>query len=111
MNFKNTRFKKTKIIATMGPTFSTYEESVKMFKAGVNVVRLNTSHGVVEDHAPRLKAAKKAAKDLNLPITFMLDTKGPEIRIGKIDGKLKVDSGDELILDPGKEFISNSNTI
>ncbi|BDV02489.1 MAG: pyruvate kinase [Candidatus Hepatoplasma vulgare] len=88
MKLKNTILKKTKIIATAGPSFREEEDMRKMFKAGVNIVRLNTSHGTIEDHEKIFDNVVKIRNELDLPISILLDTKGPEIRINKIENDI-----------------------
>lgn len=110
MKITNTIFKKTKIIATAGPTFETEERMTELFKKGVNVIRLNTSHGDIEEHQGRLDMAKKVREKLQLPVSILLDTKGPEIRIHEIkDGKMKVDIGQKLTIYSGKEILGQNN--
>ena len=74
--------KKTKIVATIGPASESEENLRKLFENGVNVCRLNFSHGSHEEHQIRINAIKKVRQEMDLPIAIMLDTKGPEIRIG-----------------------------
>ena len=73
--------RKTKIICTIGPSCSDEETLTNMCKAGMNVARLNFSHGTHEDHLDKIEKIKKVREELNLPIAIMLDTKGPEYRI------------------------------
>ncbi len=87
--------RKTKIVCTVGPASETKEVLVGMCKAGMNVARLNFSHGVYEDHQRRIDMIKSVRKELNLPIAIMLDTKGPEYRIKTFkDGKITLLEGD-----------------
>lgn len=74
---------RTKIICTMGPSVNSYEQIVAMIQAGMNVARINFSHGTHEEHGQVIEMLKKARADLEVPLAIMLDTKGPEIRIGK----------------------------
>lgn len=74
--------RKTKIICTIGPASSEEATLEKMCLAGMNVARLNFSHGTHEEHAERIQHIKNVRKRLGLPIAIMLDTKGPEYRIG-----------------------------
>ncbi len=87
MNFKNQFKKNIKIVATTGPTFETEEMMTEMFKNGVNTIRLNMSHGDFEEHGKRITNARKVSKELDLPISILLDTKGPEIRTHKFENK------------------------
>lgn len=77
---------KTKIICTIGPAVSTLEKNIELIRAGMNVARLNFSHGTHEEHLSRIQNLKEARKQLQVPLAIMLDTKGPEIRLGKIKG-------------------------
>ncbi len=87
--------RKTKIVCTIGPASSSYETLVAMCKAGMNVARLNFSHGSHEEHLKRIELIKKVREDLKLPIAIMLDTKGPEYRIGTFkEGKVVLKEGD-----------------
>jgi len=73
--------KKTKIVCTIGPASDSEDTLRELFKAGLNVCRLNFSHGTHEEHQIRIDRIKKIRAELNLPIAIMLDTKGPEIRV------------------------------
>ena len=73
--------RKTKIICTIGPACENEETLIKMCHAGMNVARLNFSHGTHEEHQSKIDLIKKVREKLNLPIAIMLDTKGPEYRI------------------------------
>lgn len=86
--------RKTKIICTIGPASSKVETLEKMCLAGMNVARLNFSHGTHETHLETINNIKNVRKKLGLPIGIMLDTKGPEYRIGCFkDGKAVVEDG------------------
>lgn len=74
--------KKTKIVCTIGPASESEQVLEKLFLSGLNVCRLNFSHGSHEEHKARIDVIKKVRAKLNLPIGIMLDTKGPEIRLG-----------------------------
>ncbi len=74
--------KKTKMVCTLGPATSKYEEIVKLLKAGMNVARLNMSHGDLDWHQQTLDNVKRARNDLGVPCAIMVDTCGPELRIG-----------------------------
>lgn len=73
--------RKTKIICTIGPACESEETLRQMFLAGMNVARLNFSHGDHAEHLARIETIKRLREELNLPIAIMLDTKGPEYRI------------------------------
>ena len=74
--------KKTKIVCTIGPSSKKEEVLQELFLNGLNVARLNFSHGTHEEHKETIDIIKKTRERLDLPIGIMLDTKGPEIRIG-----------------------------
>ncbi len=74
--------RKTKIICTIGPASDDEAILIEMAKAGMNVARCNFSHGTHDQHRARMDMIKKVREELNLPIAIMLDTKGPEYRIG-----------------------------
>ncbi len=87
--------KKTKIVATIGPASESEEILEKLFKNGLNVCRLNFSHGSHEEHRKRIDTIKKVRSNLGLPIALMLDTKGPEIRLGNFkEGTIELEEGD-----------------
>ena len=87
--------RKTKIVCTIGPACDSYETLTGLCKAGMNVARLNFSHGTYEDHQKRIDMIKKVRTDLGLPIAIMLDTKGPEYRIKTFEnGSIELDVGD-----------------
>ncbi|MDD4688233.1 MAG: pyruvate kinase [Eubacteriales bacterium] len=87
--------RKTKIICTIGPASSNEEVFAKMCEAGLNVARLNFSHGTHQEHQAKIDMIKKVREKLELPIAIMLDTKGPEYRIRTFkDGKITVCEGD-----------------
>lgn len=87
--------RKTKIICTIGPASSDEEILTGLCKAGMNVARLNFSHGTHEEHLKKIETIKKVRRELNLPIAIMLDTKGPEYRIQTFrDSKIVLRDGD-----------------
>ena len=87
--------RKTKIVCTIGPSSESPEMLEKMALAGMNVARLNFSHGTHEEHAERIKNIRKVSKKLGMPIAILLDTKGPEFRIKTFtDGKISLNAGD-----------------
>jgi pyruvate kinase len=74
--------KQTKIICTIGPASDNYDTILKMAQAGMNIVRLNFSHGTHEEHKGRIEMIRKVEKENGINLGIMLDTKGPEIRLG-----------------------------
>ena len=98
--------KKTKIVATIGPASESEEVLRKLFTEGVNVARLNFSHGSHQEHKLKIDRIKKLRREMDIPIGIMLDTKGPEIRLGDIDGEVLLKSGEEFIL-TNKDLLGN----
>ena len=89
--------RKTKIICTIGPASENEKTFTQMCKAGLNVARLNFSHGSYEEHQKKIDMIKKVRKSLNLPIAIMLDTKGPEYRIKTFE-KMVIHSLSQLMM-------------
>lgn len=77
--------RKAKVVCTIGPATDSYNGIVKLIKNGMNVARLNMSHGTLESHQKTLDLVKKARKDLKVPCGIMVDTCGPELRIGTFE--------------------------
>ncbi|MCB9988063.1 MAG: pyruvate kinase [Rhodospirillales bacterium] len=95
--------RKTKIVATLGPASADYEMIRKLFIAGVDVFRLNFSHGSHKDHRARVEAIRKIEKELALPIGIVADMQGPKLRVGKFkDGSIALKPGMTLRLDLDK---------
>lgn len=91
--------KKTKIVCTIGPSSDSYEVLKALVNEGMNVARLNFSHGTHPEHKKRIDTIKKLRDDLDEPIAIMLDTKGPEIRIKTFkDGMIRIEQGQDFIL-------------
>ncbi len=92
--------RKTKIVATIGPASSSREILERMIAAGVDVVRLNFSHGKAEDHIQTANLVREIAAGLRRPIGVLCDMQGPKIRIGKFEsGEIMLNAGDKFILD------------
>ena len=91
--------KKTKIVCTLGPSSNTPEIIEKMIKAGMNVARFNFSHGSHEEHKQRIDMVRAASQKLGIPVALLLDTKGPEIRLGKFkNGSIMMEAGKDFTL-------------
>lgn len=91
--------KKTKIVCTIGPSSDSYEVLKALVNEGMNVARLNFSHGTHPEHKKRIDTIKKLRDDLDEPIAIMLDTKGPEIRIKTFkDGMIRIEQGQDFTL-------------
>ena len=103
--------RKTKIICTIGPSSENKETLVKMCKAGMNVARLNFSHGKHEEHIKKMNLIKEVREELQLPIAIMLDTKGPEYRIGTFEnGSIELNEGDTFTF-TSKDIVGNKGIV
>jgi pyruvate kinase len=91
--------KRTKIVATTGPTTDPDGVFEEIIKGGVDVLRYNFSHGTQAEHKMRLDHARQAAANVGVPVAMMMDTKGPEVRIGTFaEGPAELIEGEEFIL-------------
>ena len=103
--------RKTKIICTIGPASSDEKIFRKMCEAGLNVARLNFSHGSHEEHLKKIEMIKKVREELDAPIAIMLDTKGPEYRIKTFENeKVTVHDGDEFIFTT-RDVVGNESVV
>jgi pyruvate kinase len=90
----------TKIVATLGPASSDPEVLERLLRAGVDVVRLNFSHGKAQDHIDRANLVRSIAEKIGKPVALMADLQGPKIRVGKfVDGKVMLEPGASFVLD------------
>jgi pyruvate kinase len=90
----------TKIVATLGPASSDAAVLRPLLAAGVDVVRMNFSHGTAQDHLARAELVRDISRDLGLTVGIMCDLQGPKIRIGKFDsGRITLEAGARFILD------------
>lgn len=101
-------FKRTKILATLGPPTNNYESIEAMAKAGVNGFRLNFSHGSYEERDQQIEWIRTASAKLGKPVAILQDLQGPKIRLGNLTENVDVKTGDEIILDYAAEH--NGNT-
>lgn len=91
--------RKTKIVCTIGPASESVETLTQLIQAGMNVARLNFSHGDFEEHGNRIKNIREAAAKTGETVAILLDTKGPEIRTGKFrDGKTTIAKGQNVAI-------------
>ncbi len=93
----------TKIVATLGPASSSPEVLERMIRAGLDVVRLNFSHGSAQDHLARAKLVREVARQSGTEVAIMADLQGPKIRVGKFEGGTTV-------LVPGQKFVLDAAT-
>ena len=92
--------RRTKIVATLGPSSSSPEVLDRLMAAGIDVVRLNFSHGTAEEHIQRAELVREMARERHRPVGVLVDLQGPKIRIGKFaNGKITLAKGDQFILD------------
>lgn len=91
-------FKRTKILATVGPSTDSYDKVMALIKAGANGLRLNFSHGDHEEHAQRIQWIRKASAEYGKPVAIVQDLQGPKIRLGDFDGIINVQTGQSLSL-------------
>ncbi|MDO4754018.1 MAG: pyruvate kinase [Bacillota bacterium] len=96
--------RKTKIVCTIGPACESYEMFTALVKAGLNVARLNFSHGSHAEHLVRVNTIKKVREELDAPVAILLDTKGPEIRTGTFDAP-------SYMLERGQKFTLTSEEV
>lgn len=97
--------KLTKIVCTIGPASESKEILRKLMKAGMNVARLNFSHGTYANHAKLIRNIRSVAKELDQPIAILQDLQGPRIRIGEVaDAGVQIKKGEEIILLPQAEY-------
>jgi pyruvate kinase len=101
---KNPLLRSTKIVATLGPASNSIEMLEAMFKAGVNVVRLNFSHGTAQDHIDRAKMVRLAASQAGVEVAIMADLQGPKIRVGKFEnGRVQLEHAKPFVLDASRQ--------
>ena len=102
----------TKIVATLGPASSSPEVLAKMINAGVDVVRLNFSHGTAQDHIDRATLVREVAKSCGKEVAIMADLQGPKIRVGKFEGgKTVLERGQKFILDGGTSDLGTNERV
>ena len=87
-----------KIVATIGPASDSEAELEKLIKAGMNVARLNFSHGTHEQHAQRVIRIREVSKKLSIPVGILQDLQGPKIRVGRLEAPLQLSIGEDVCL-------------
>ena len=103
--------RKTKIICTIGPSCDNEETLTKMCLEGMNVARLNFSHGTHAEHLQKIELIRKVRRKLNLPVAIMLDTKGPEYRIKTFENhKIHLNDGDSFTFTT-EDIIGNQSIV
>ncbi len=102
----------TKIVATLGPASSDPDMLEKMIRAGVNVVRLNFSHGKAQDHIDRALMVREAAQRAGREVAIMADLQGPKIRVGKFaEGKVMLQPGARFVLDAARTELGDVEAV
>ncbi len=90
--------RKTKIICTLGPSTEDEKTLRELMIAGMDVARINMSHGTHEEHRLKIEKVKKLRREMDMPVAILLDTKGPEIRTGNFPEKIMLEAGQEFTL-------------
>ncbi|MDO4869277.1 MAG: pyruvate kinase [Bacillota bacterium] len=103
--------KATKIVCTLGPASAGLDVMKDMIDAGMNVARLNFSHGSHEEHLEKIKTYRQACADKGVPAAIMLDTKGPEIRLGEFPEKTFIQKGQKFILYCSRDVTGSSEGV
>lgn len=111
MNITNTApnvpladFKRTKIVATVGPSTNSYELVLQLIQAGANGIRLNFSHGTNDERAQQIAWIRKASLAYSKPVAIIQDLQGPKIRLGEFDGVVPVQTGQSLQFRYGADY-------
>ena len=100
--------KKSKLITTIGPSSNDKKVMKELFDVGMTTIRLNFSHGDYKEHAKRIRIAKEIMEETGLPLSIMLDTKGPEIRVGKMkNGQQKILANKKITIFTDKKSYEN----
>ena len=105
----NNSLRKTKIICTIGPSTSSYEMLMSMYEAGMNVVRINMSHGSHDTHKKVIKSIKSINRKIKDAIPILLDLQGPEIRTGTLQNDLQLKEGDIITVSVRPEDVERSS--
>ena len=104
--------RQTKIVATLGPASSTPEMLERLINAGVDVVRLNFSHGTAQDHIDRAAMVRDAAERAGRAVAIMADLQGPKIRVGKFEGgKTELVAGQKFVLDGARQELGDNDAV
>src|SRR5579864_5979785 len=90
------KYKRTKIIATVGPSTDSFDAITQLIRNGANGLRLNFSHGTHAERSRQMKWIRKAAKEYGKPVAIIQDLQGPKIRLGDFEGIITVHTGQNL---------------
>lgn len=102
-------FKRTKILATVGPSTNSYEAIYSLIQAGANGIRLNFSHGSYEERKQQITWIRRASKELGKPVAIVQDLQGPKIRLGDFDGVVTVQTGQTLRLAYKADYVTTGH--
>ena len=105
---RQTDFAKTKIIGTIGPATNTPDMIASLIKAGLDVARLNFSHGTHEEHAENIRIIRKGADIADSPVAILADLCGPKIRLGQIDNPIEIEAGESVVISTAAEEYEGS---
>ena len=103
-NIPSSNFKRTKIVATVGPSTNNYESILELIKSGANGIRLNFSHGTHDEREQQIKWIRKASNEYGKPIAIIQDLQGPKIRLGDFEGVIPVQKGQSLTFKYGADY-------
>ena len=92
----------TKIVATLGPASSSAEIISALIRSGVDMFRLNFSHGKAQDHIDRAHLVREVAREVGKEVAIMADLQGPKIRVGRFEGG-------KIMLEPGQKFVLDAS--
>src|SRR5512140_2455258 len=98
MTMPKKKYGRTKIVCTLGPATSAVETLVKLVETGMDVARLNFSHGSHEDHLEMMGKVRKASQLTGEPVAILMDLQGPKIRTGKLKEPMELKQGEKLII-------------
>lgn len=99
------KFKRTKIVATIGPSTNSYKDILALLKSGANGLRLNFSHGNYEERERQIAWARKASEELKKPVAIIQDLQGPKMRLGDFDDIIEAKKGEVLTLAYNSEYV------
>ena len=91
---------RTKVVCTIGPASSDRETILEMVRRGMNLARVNMSHGSSEDHARTIESVRAAAREVGKPVAVLVDLQGPKIRVGELAEPIDLHEGDEVVVAP-----------
>src|SRR5579864_2147588 len=103
------KYKRTKIIATVGPSTDSFDAITQLIRNGANGLRLNFSHGTHAERSRQMKWIRKASREYGKPVAIIQDLQGPKIRLGDFDGIINVAKGDTLKFEYKSDYKATGN--